>query len=927
MAVAGSLTYDTKLDKNGFEKGLKNLENSVKTSTSGIKNIVTALGIDKIISNAFNTISGSIDGAISRLDTLNNYPKVMSNLGISSLDAQKSINKMSEKLSGLPTTLDAGALAVQRFTSANGDVKKSTDYFLALNNALLAGGAGADIQATALEQLSQSYAKGKPDMVEWRSAMTAMPAQLNQVAQAMGYVSTDALGEALRYGKVSMDEFMQTLVNLNEKGVGEFQSFEEQARNSTGGIATSITVAKTQVTKGVTDIIQSLDKALNEAGLGGIGEIISNIGKRSKETLDMIASKLPNVVSQIVDHKDLLKTLAGVVISVVSAYEAYKVTLLAISAIEMAKKVGGTVIAFFQLLPAIKSVKDAMLLLNMAFNVNPIGLIVGAIALLVAGFIYLWNTSDGFRNFWINLWNTIQKTVSSAIEKVKKIFTQMIDFIKYNWQGILLFLVNPFAGAFKLLYDNCDGFRNFINKFIQNVKDCFTNVVEWFKELPQRMYEIFWDIFQPIEDAFWNGYEVITAIIEETIEKAKNVLKKGINNIITFFNQTLPQWIQNVKEWFANLPYNIGFAFGKAFGTILLWGKNIWKYLSKNVPIWINSVGEFFSQLPEKIWLHLLSIVDNITEWGTNVYNTATEWILSTVNNIVFWFSQLPSKIWIWLVTVINNVIAWGTNIYNTAITWISNTVNSIINWFAQLPGRIWECLLNIINSVIEWGTNVYNTATEWISNTINRIVDWFVRLPGRIWTCLTNVINNVISWGRNLASKGLEAARNLFNNIVNTITSLPGQMLSLGENIVRGIWDGMGNLRNWIVEKVKELARGILDGMKSALGIHSPSKLFKDEVGRFIPQGVAVGIEADTDSALRAIDNMNDDIISEMNKAVAYETGSINAKASVKSNNSMLNVIQASFSLDGSVEIDGQKAGKLMTPYITKTLRTGGAT
>lgn len=788
MAVAGSLTYDTKIDKNGFEKGLKNLENSVKTSSSGIKNIVTALGIDKIISSAFNIISGSVDGAISRLDTLNNYPKVMSNLGISSLDAQKSITKMSEKLSGLPTTLDAGALAVQRFTSANGDVKKSTDYFLALNNALLAGGAGADIQATALEQLSQSYAKGKPDMIEWRSAMTAMPAQLNQVAQAMGYVSTDALGEELRAGNVSMDEFMQTLVNLNEKGVGEFQSFEEQARNSTGGIATSITVAKTQVTKGVTDIIQSLDKSLNEAGLGGIGEIISNIGKKAKETLDMVASKLPNIVNQIIELKDLLKALAGIMISVVSAYEAYKVTLLAISAIEMAKKIGGTVIAFVQLLPAIKSVKDAMLLLNMALNANSIGLIVGAIALLVAGFIYLWNTSDSFRNFWINLWDNIKKIVSGAIDNIKKTLNKIISFVKSNWKGLLLLFVNPFAGAFKLLYDNCEGFRNFINNFIQSVKDFFVN---------------------------------------------------GWNSIVSFFTETIPQWVQTVIMWIQQLPYNIGFVIGQIIGNIINFGASIWNWITVDLP----------------------------------------------------------------------------------------QIIQGIVEWFAQLPGRIWESLLNIINSVIEWGTNVYNTATEWISNTINSIVDWFVRLPGRIWTCLTNVINNVITWGRNLASKGLEAARNLFNNIVNTITSLPSQMLSLGENIVRGIWDGMGNLRNWIIEKVKELARGILDGMKSALGIHSPSKLFKDEVGRFIPQGVAVGIEADTDSALKAIDNMNDDIISEMNKAVAYETGSINAKASVKSNNSMLNVIQASISLDGSVEIDGQKAGKIMTPYVTKTLRTGGAT
>lgn len=147
-----------------------------------------------------------------------------------------------------------------------------------------------------------------------------------------------------------------------------------------------------------------------------------------------------------------------------------------------------------------------------------------------------------------------------------------------------------------------------------------------------------------------------------------------------------------------------------------------------------------------------------------------------------------------------------------------------------------------------------------------------------------------------------------------------------MGKNIVEGLWNGIKNAGNWIKEKVGSFAKGVLDGMKSALGIHSPSKKFKDEVGRFIPQGIAVGIEADTDSALKAIDNMNNDIMSEMNRAVAFETGSINAKASVKSNNNMLNVIEATFNIDGSVDIDGQRAGRIMTPYMTKTLRTGGA-
>lgn len=108
MAVAGSLTYDTKIDRSGFEKGLDSLKKTTNTAGSQIKSIVTALGIDKLISATFNLLNNSIDGAVSRLDTLNNYPKVMSNLGISTEDAQKSINKMSDKLSGLPTTLDEG---------------------------------------------------------------------------------------------------------------------------------------------------------------------------------------------------------------------------------------------------------------------------------------------------------------------------------------------------------------------------------------------------------------------------------------------------------------------------------------------------------------------------------------------------------------------------------------------------------------------------------------------------------------------------------------------------------------------------------------------------------------------------------------------------------------------------------------------------
>ena len=293
----GKVVIDTELNRKNFENGLDKMKSSTQKAGSTIKNIVASLGITKMIGIAMNTINQSIDGAITRLDTLNQFPKVMSNLGIGAEDAQKSISKMSDKLAGLPTTLDDGARAVQRFTSKNGNVAKSTDLFLALNNAILAGGASAEIQASALEQLSQSYAKGKPDMMEWRTAMTAMPAQLKQVAQAMGYIDADELGQALREGAVSMDEFMDTIVRLNTEGVEGFLSFEEQAKNSTGGIQTAIVVAKTQVVKGVTDIIEALNTKLGDVGLGGLGDVISNIGKKAKEGLDSIAKLITGELS------------------------------------------------------------------------------------------------------------------------------------------------------------------------------------------------------------------------------------------------------------------------------------------------------------------------------------------------------------------------------------------------------------------------------------------------------------------------------------------------------------------------------------------------------------------------------------------------------------------------------------------------------
>lgn len=678
MAVAGSLTYDTKIDKSGFKKGLNGLEKETSSTGTKIKDIVAGLGVTKIIGKAFSLINDNMDSAIKRIDTLNNFPKVMSNLGISSEDSTKAINKLSDGLKGIPTKLDDASLAVQRFTSINNDVNKSTDYFLAFNNALLAGGASADIQSNALEQLSQMYAVGTVDAQAWRSVQTAMPAQLQQVAQSMGYTSTAVGGDfynAIQKGKISMEDFMQQIVKLNKEGTGQYASFAEQAKSATGGIQTAISNAKTAISRGVAELISKVNEGLQNAGIGSISDIISEKGKNIEKVLKAVAEQIPKIIEWVVKNKDSLISLAEVIATVVGAYKLYELTLLAIKGIQFVSSISGTILAFAKLIPCIKSVKDAMILLNMVISVNPIALLVTAIGLLVAGFIYLWNTSEGFRNFWIGLWEKIKQGTSVVVENITKFFTETLP-------------------------------------------NSIESMIEWFKNLPQKMYEVFWDFFQPIENAFWDIYEKVTAIIEEAVEKVtdyikttwqkivefftntipnwfeelkRNVLEKIKelwSSIVNFWTQTVPQWLENAKKWLQELPYRIGYALGQALGNIVKFGVGVWNWVTVELPAIIQAILDWFIQLPGRIWECLKQTITDIKNWGQQIWEETKTSVSNTINEVSKWFSQLPGRIWEWLLQTISNIQNWGQQVWDNVKTTMSNMIDIAVEWISQLPRK-----------------------------------------------------------------------------------------------------------------------------------------------------------------------------------------------------------------------------------------------
>ena len=193
----------------------------------------------------------------------------------------------------------------------------------------------------------------------------------------------------------------------------------------------------------------------------------------------------------------------------------------------------------------------------------------------------------------------------------------------------------------------------------------------------------------------------------------------------------------------------------------------------------------------------------------------------------------------------------------------------------AEFLDSIGQTCSNILTSIGKWLSQLPTTLAYWAGFAIGSFIKFFIELPSKLQQIWNNVITGLITFATQFMNKATETARGFFNNLINGIqtlpsrirslgsqlvgalTDLPSKFLEIGKNIVQGIWNGISDGWNWLVDSVSNLATSLLDGAKAALGIESPSKLFRDQVGKQIVAGVAVGIEQNLKVIDKAIDDM----------------------------------------------------------------------
>lgn len=252
------------------------------------------------------------------------------------------------------------------------------------------------------------------------------------------------------------------------------------------------------------------------------------------------SASVSGVLNFLVDNGNLI---VSIITGIAAGFVAWNVASMIMTVI--------TAIKGF--VTALQAGKTAMQALNITMNANPFVLIATLIAGVVAALITLWNTNENFRNGVIKIWENVKEFISGVVTAIVEFFTvtipnafnAVIEFVKTNWQALLMLLVNPFAGAFKLLYDNCEGFRNVVDNMVQRVKDAFSNMLEKVKEIAHN-----------IGDAVKNGIQLavdfITSLPGKALQWGRDFIQgfvDGIRSMISSVINAVKGIANTVADW------------------------------------------------------------------------------------------------------------------------------------------------------------------------------------------------------------------------------------------------------------------------------------------------------------------------------------------------------------------------------------------
>lgn len=538
---------------------------------------------------------------------------------------------------------------------------------------------------------------------------------------------------------------------------------------------------------------------------------------------------------------------------------------------------------------AIEGVAAGMNILKVAFLANPVGIVIGAIVALVAGFVLAYNNIGWFKDGvdaamkWIgeaignlvSFWNTdVVPMWNNAMQAAGDFFGAI-----GAWVGDAIKNIQDFFGGFgKGAGDAQASVGGFFDGIGAAFSDFFGGIGDWFA-----------GIGKGIGDAFNGAVEFVSGILGAI----GAVISVGVNNIVTnwtnAFNFVADIFtnVWNGLVWFFQPLVDLIVAIIRGATDIIvaIWTA-VWEIIATIFyGIWINLV-RFFEPILQGLVDFITNTVNGVVAVWNAVWQAIGDFFIMIWNNMVAFYGPILQGIWDFIVAVGAGIsAAWNaawqaigdffTTIWNNMVAFygpilqsiwdfivavgagIAATWNAIWSGISSFFTGIWNAIVGFVQGAVQSVSNVVTNTVNGISAAWNATWSAISGYVSSVWSGIVTAVSGFVGEVQRKVQDVLNTVGRIGSDIVSNVSNFGTLLLNSGRDLINGLTQGIQNASGAVVEKIKEIAGGALDAIKDFFGIKSPSRVMRDQVGKQLGLGLAIGIEASIGAVLKATDKL----------------------------------------------------------------------
>ena len=687
--------------------------------------------VASISSKAFTAISNSLGSAISRVDTMNNFPKVMKNLGYSSQEAEASIKKMSASIDGLPTSLPGLTSMVQQLAPLCGSLDEATNIGIAFNDMCLASGASTADVSRAMQQYSQILSKGKPELQDWKTLQEVMPGQLNQVAKALigPTANSKDLYNALKDGSITMDDFNAAVLKLDQEGVDGFASFAQQAKDSTQGIGTALDNISNRVAKAVQTIInafgaENISGAINafSGSFGKTADAVATVIYGIKDAVSKGVSGIASVFGQI---KSALPS--GFLDGIVNAFNQLAPAIMpAITAFTLLLPVMGGMQKVFGIVSGFKSLGAAL----SAVAGGPVGLVIAAIAAVVVGLAALYNTNEDVRNAINSAWSGIQSAAAQVWPYIQQAVTTACSVIQgavTQYWPVIQQVVTQVMGAVK----------DFVVSAWPTIQAAFTTACSVIQSIIQAV----WPVIQAVVSVVMSAIQLIVTQVWPTVQ---NYISMACQVIMAVINAVWPV-IQTIIT--------------TVMTVIMAVISVVWPIIQTV----FSTACAVIAAVINAVWPVIQTVITTVMQVINAVIGTVLAAIQGNWSGVWEGIKAIASTVWNGIKNIVSSVINAISGIISSVLGTIKGAWDSCWNGIKSAFSSIWNGIKSAAKSGVDAVYNTVKSIKDKILGFFAGAGEWLVNSGKAMLDGLERGISNAIGGVVNTVKGGLEKIRGLF--------------------------------------------------------------------------------------------------------------------------------------------------------------------